>query len=105
MEPAFNKPKPDVGHQIKRAVAKDAYYAGCWVYSVTTGKWYTPEEFVESDEKIRMHRNKPEEGLFKVMDPKAGIRTKLDKLNKMRIELEEFTRKVCDYYDFKRKGK
>lgn len=105
MEPAWNKPKPDLGHQLIRAIAKDAYFAGCWVYSVETGNWYTPEEFVKSAERVRMHRNKPEEGQFKVMDPKAGIRVKLDKLHKMQAELDEFTRKVCDYYDFKRKGK
>lgn len=105
MEVPLNKPKSDIGYQLKRAVARDAYHAGCWVYSVETGKWYTPEDFVQSAERVRMHRNKPEEGQFKVMDPKAGIRTKLDKLNKMQMELEEFTKKVCDYYDFKRKGK
>jgi hypothetical protein len=105
MEQAFNKPKPDIGYHMKRAVARDAYHAGCWVYSAATGKWYTPEEFVNSDETVDIHRGKPKEGKFKVMDPKAGIRTKLEKLHKMQTELDKFTRKVCDYYDFKRKAK
>lgn len=105
MEPAWMKEQPDIGHQMKRAVAADAYHAGCWVYSVKTGKWYTPEEFVKSDESVDIHRGKPEEGKFKVVDPKAGIKAKMEKVRIVQMELEEFTKKVCDYYDFKRKGK
>lgn len=105
MKPQLNKPKPDIGHQQIRAIAKDAYIAGCWVYSIETRKWYTPEEFVKSNERVTMHRNKPEEGQFKVIDPKAGIRAKTEKLTLVQKELEEFTKKVCEYYDFKRKGK
>lgn len=105
MEAPFTKKTPDIGQQQKRVIAKDAYYAGCWVYCIDSGKWYTPEEFVHSPERIYEHRGKPQDSQFKVMDPKAGISAKMEKVRIAQAELEEFTKKVCDYYDFKRKGK
>lgn len=105
MDIQWLKPENDPAYRHKRALAKDAYYAGCWIFSVKTGKWYTPEEFVKSNETVSVHRGKPDQADFKVMDPKAGIKQKLTKLSADQKELEEFTKKVCDYYDFKRKGK
>lgn len=102
MDPAW-KNKPSPGEQAKRAKAVDAYHAGCWIYVPERDKWYSPEEFMKSAESVGMYHGKDNADRFKVRDPRAGILEKLQRIEQLQQELKEFTRRVLDYYDLKRK--
>lgn len=102
MEPAW-KNKPSPGQEAKRAKAKDAYYAGSWIYVPERDKWYSPEEFMLSQETVNINRASNDADRFKVRDPKGGIIEKLDRIERMQQDLKDFVKKVLDYYDLKGK--
>ena len=84
----------------KRAYAKEAYLTGCWIYSVDNDIWYTPEEFMASGERIRIYRGQEEKGKYLIRDPKAGLKEKLEQLKKLQLEVDEYSRKLMNYFDF-----
>lgn len=102
MEPAW-KNKPNPGQEAKRAKAKDAYYAGSWIYVPEKDLWLSPEEFMQSSETVNMHRNNDDANRFKIIDPKIGILEKLERIERMQCDLRDFVKRVLGYYDLKRK--
>jgi len=64
----------DPNYAAKRVYAKEAYLSGCWIYCVTNDTWYSPEEFMASNESASFYRGKETLGKFKVIHPDAGIK-------------------------------
>ena len=92
-------------YAAKRAYAKEAWQSGFWIYCVPTGKWYTPTEFMESGESVRINRGKEISGKFVVRDPLAGITEKVDTANQLLREAEEMKNKHIEYMKQKAKNK
>ncbi|EOR93322.1 hypothetical protein ADIARSV_3509 [Arcticibacter svalbardensis MN12-7] len=105
MDGAWNKSDKDPDYMEKRVHAKDAYYSDCWIYSTHTQKWYTPEEFMAGNERVSHYRGREDERQFKIMDPKAGLKDKLAKLKEIQNDIDEFSTRMMDYYEFKKKKK
>ncbi len=81
----------------KIVYAKEAALSGYLVYAVRSNKWYTPDEFMQSDERIRVHRGEEEAGQFKVVDPAAALLKFRGQKTVMDQYIEEFTIKVAEY--------
>lgn len=88
----------------KREFAARAYRRGWWVYSKSSKRWYSPEEFMKSTELFDA-RTQDED--FGIHDPGIGVMERFRKLEKMIQELGEFMGRVNSYYERKprRKGK
>lgn len=98
----WTKPKERYpGYEAKRAIAKDAWFSGAWIYNSNNGKWYSPEEFMKSDEIVNFNRGKDDANKFKIRDPKVGIIEKIKILEVAQKEVSEFINRVHEYYDLK----
>lgn len=97
----------DPAEIAKLAIATDAGKAGCLIYSVNTGKWYTPKQFMKADiETVFIKRGRDNgEKIFKIMRPEAGIKQKLDNLQRAETELREFMATVIDVFALEAKQK
>lgn len=91
----------------KLAIATDAGKAGCLIYSVDTGKWYTPRQFMKAEnEKVGIHRGRENgEKLFKILPPESGIKQKLAALQLAEQDLREFMTTVIDVFALEAKQK
>ncbi|RQO65092.1 hypothetical protein DBR40_24790 [Pedobacter sp. KBW01] len=88
----------DSEYNAKRAIAKDAYNAGCIIYSTGSGKWYTPEEFMNTEsEKVSIHRGKDDGRKFTIMTIKAGVQKKLEALKYAEADLQNFMGRMLAY--------
>ena len=101
---AWNRPTiPDKGQVLKEVYASEARLSGFMVYSHRTGKWYTPDEFVDSDEIVYTFRNNEKGRDFAVRDPLSGlIEMKMKKVH-LEQEIEYFSLKIKEYNKLKRK--
>lgn len=94
----FNK---DPAYEIKRAIAKDAYFANAWIYNVNSDKWYSPEEFMEANDSISIHRGDDNSKKFKIRDPKGGILEKSKRVTEAQAQLNDFIERVDRYFELK----
>ncbi|WP_131535486.1 hypothetical protein [Pedobacter nototheniae] len=74
-----------------------------WIYSKTTKLWYTPEEFIWSNEDINVHRGKANAPQLILMDPREGLKKANDLILRASKFVEEHTKKINQYYDLKKK--
>ena len=81
----------------KIVYAKEAALSGYLVYSVKTNKWYTPDEFMQSDERISIHRGEERTEQFKVVDPEAALLKFKAQKTVMDQYIEDFTIKIKEY--------
>jgi hypothetical protein len=83
-----------------QSLYKEAVVAKLWVYRVDKKVWYTPEEFKDtyinnsSPESMKMILH-----YFKIIDPQAGLKQRLDFMKKTSEEIEIFTKRVIEYYN------
>jgi len=87
----------DPEYAQKRVYAKEAYHAKCFIYSRSTKQWYTPEEFMASDERVVIRRGKEELGVFLIIDPILAYKQKLELIVKLQNEAAEFKSKAEGY--------
>lgn len=100
MEPAW-KNKPSPGQEAKRAKAKDAYYAGSWIYVPEKDLWLSPEEFMQDENLVTIHRGADNTHKFKIRDPKTGILEKSKRVTEAQKQLNEFIERVDRYFELK----
>ena len=96
-----NRQSGDPAFQLRRAIAKDAYYANAWIYNPDTDKWYSPEEFMRDGNLITIHRGADNTHKFKIRDPKTGILEKSKRVTEAQRQLNEFIERVDQYYELK----
>ncbi|RQO79116.1 hypothetical protein DBR40_05195 [Pedobacter sp. KBW01] len=96
-------PAPDVGRDFRANLALKAKANNQWIYSKTTKKWYTPEEFAFSNEEIKVHRNKADAPQLILMDPRQGLEMANEMIVRSSKFIQEHTKKMWEYYDLKLK--
>jgi hypothetical protein len=89
----------DPYYNAKLVHAKDAHAAGCWVYSVSTKKLYTPREFMDSDEQVHIHRGKEDAARFKIVDPRGMLASIIEDIKYRSAEAAELQKRIYDYYE------
>lgn len=87
----------DPSFVAKEPIAKEARLARCLIYSVATRIWYTPQEFLDSGERVDIYRGKQSTKQFCIIDPAAGLRYKEEELKKIRMEHDRLKGKIEDY--------
>jgi hypothetical protein len=98
--PSDLKNKDSEAYKQKREIAVRAFNSGCIIYSQDTYKWYTPREFMESNERVVLK----EAGLekysnFTLLYPKHAIEREMEKLKKAQLDFDIFMKKVFDAFD------
>lgn len=93
----------DPNYAAKRAHAKDAYLSGCFVYCQHNDSWYTPEEFMASNESAEFYRGHERLDKFKIMHPDVGIAQLRDKAQALLEKANELERRKNEYYRNKKR--
>jgi len=100
------KKMQDPDYEKRLNIAMKAHELGCLIYSSDTGEWYTPREFVESDEKVVYTRNGlTEYHNFSTFYAKFAIESELSKLHKAEERFQKFMTKVQKAFDYTSKPK
>lgn len=88
----------DPDYEERREVAMRAYEKGLLIHSQTTGRLYTPREFLDSKEKL-IYENRGVKRYSNLTHfyPKAVIDAKLGKLQKARVELDKAENDLQDF--------
>lgn len=100
-----NRQTRDPSYEIKRSIAKDAYYANAWIYNADNDKWYSPEEFMETSGLISINHGRDNAAKYKIRDPKGGIIEKSKRVAEQQRQLNEFIERVDQYFELKAKGR
>lgn len=103
MKPAWMQVKDSPGAAEKKAIYQEALMSGCWIYSKGSKRWYTPDEFMASEETVNMHRNNSDGYKFAVKHPLIGLQERIDLLKRTQEEINTFNQKIHSYYDLRRK--
>jgi hypothetical protein len=85
------------------AVVDKAKMHGLWFYNSNFKSWLTPEEFsIEAKASLITsgQKNRAFIDQYYMSDPKEGIRLRMSTLKKSTNELNQFTEKVMNYYNF-----
>ena len=88
----------------KRPYAKEAYLSNCWVYSNQTGKLYTPEEFMDCEESVKIYRGQENTKQFRIIDPNAMMKHKEEQLLKLKYEIDNLYLRITTYNKSKQGG-
>jgi len=100
-----NRFTKDPSYEIKRSIAKDAYFANAWIYNADTDKWYSPEEFMEAPGLVSINHGRDNAAKYKIRDPKGGIIEKSKRVTELQRQLNEFIERVDQYFELKAKGR
>lgn len=93
-------------YKDKRAFAMRAYNAGCVIYTQGTRKWYTPREFMDSDETIEVKTfGSQDYANVTLMYPKHAIEKRLEDLRKAQEEFDAFMEKMMSAFELSPKQK
>lgn len=91
----------DPNYAAKRAHAKDAYVSGCWIFWLENDTWYSPEEFMASNESASFYRGKEDLNKFKIIHPSVGLAKKRDLIKLLEKEVNEMERRIIKYEGLK----
>lgn len=64
------------GAEVKYTIAKEAELSRYLIYARKSKVWYTPDGFMDSNEKPTIFRGKDDPTEFLVRDPESGMREK-----------------------------
>ncbi|MNL24325.1 hypothetical protein D3C87_1457530 [compost metagenome] len=103
VKPAWLQVRDAPGAAEKKAIYQEALLSGCWIYSKVSKKWYTPEEFMASEETVKKHRGDNDAYKFAVKDPLIGLQERIDLLHRTSQEIDIFNKRIHNYYELKRK--
>lgn len=78
-------------------VAKEAMSRKMWVYDPTNKGWFTPEEFSSKFGRLSQGYEVFVQRV-QIRDPRDGLNAGFRRLLDMQIKLEEFAKKMTDYY-------
>lgn len=93
------------GAAQKKAIFQEALISGCWIYSTVSKKWYTPDEFMASEETVHKHRDTDDSKKFVVKHPLIGLQERIDYLKRASEETDNFNKRIHNYYELRRKTK
>lgn len=83
-------------------IAMEAYNKGCVIFSENTRKWYTPREFVDSDEKVIFKRvGLDNYSNFTNFYPAFAIKSKLEALHDAEQEFQDFMKKMLNAFELR----
>ncbi len=89
------KDKNSEAYKDKLNLAMKAYDSGCIIFSHDTKKWYTPREFMDSDESVVFKQLGMEKQTnFTLISPDHAIKRKLEDLHKAEQDFDAFMRKI-----------
>jgi hypothetical protein len=98
------KNKDSEAYKQKREIAVRAFESGCIIFSQDTRKWYTPREFMESDEKVVFKvLGLDKYSNFTLFYPKHAIEREMEKLYKAQADFDTFMKKVLDNFEISAK--
>lgn len=93
------KDKDSVAYKDKLKVAMDAFNSGCVIHSNDTGKWYTPREFMDSNERLVFTKVDFNEHInFTLIYPSHAIKRKLHDLQAAEQDFQSFMLKMLDAF-------
>lgn len=101
--PAWMQVRDAPGAAEKKAIYQEALLSGCWIYSKVSKRWYTPEEFMDSEETVNKHRGSDDGKKFVVKHPLIGLQERIDVLHRTSQEIDAFNKRIHNYYELKRK--
>ncbi|MBB2148787.1 hypothetical protein [Pedobacter gandavensis] len=87
----------DPAYAAKEPYAKEARLSKFVVYSAATKKIYTPEEFLDCQEKVDIFRGKENTKQFRIIDPMAYLKYKDEELARLREEQDKLKAKISSY--------
>src|SRR5689334_772628 len=85
------QPEPVESKRGCKDISMEAKNRNHWIYDPSSKKWYTPEEFMELNERI-VTGNEQYLSQVKIMDPLDGIKAGYVRLLDTQIKLEDFTK-------------
>ena len=95
---------PEYEKRLK--IAMKAFEAGCVIFSMNTQKWYSPREFIESDEVVVFKMYGMEERHnFTLFYPKFAIQKKMEDLKKAELDFENYIDWIMNAFEFSPKQK
>jgi hypothetical protein len=96
----MNNTPPDKNsdaYKAKLALSIKAFEKGCFIHSKDTGKLYTPREFLESDEKIKIETYAQQDYSNMTLHYVDYLmKSKLAELRKAQQDYDEFMQKVVE---------
>ncbi|WP_074590447.1 hypothetical protein [Pedobacter antarcticus] len=93
-------------YQHRKQLAMKAHRSGCVIFSPETQKYYTPREFLDSNEVVKyIVREMVPATNFDLMKPKIAIKKKLEELNKTESEFQDFLRRMMSAFEMAPKTK
>ena len=96
----------DPMYEKRKELALIAFNSGCMIYASDTGKWYTPKEFVESDQVIDTKVYAMQEYSNIVLHyAKNALIVEQEKMRKKQIEYEAFMKRVLEAFELHPIGK
>ena len=91
--------KDSEAYKTKREIAIKAFNLGCVIFSHDTKKVYTPREFVDSDEVVRVQKLGVQTyNNFTLHYAKHAIAKKLEELRHAQEEFDKFMLKMLDAF-------
>ena len=91
--------KGSVAYKDKLKVALDAFNSGCVIHSNDTGKWYTPREFMDCDERVVFTKVDSSEQInFTLIYPNHAIKRKSHDLQDAEQDFQSFMLKMLDAF-------
>ncbi|WP_316743401.1 hypothetical protein [Pedobacter antarcticus] len=93
-------------YQNRKKLALEAYEKGCVIFSPQSQRFYTPREFIDSDEIVTYKMV----GMSKfsncgLMEPKYAIAKKLEVRNRAEIDFKDFMERMMKAFELHPKGK
>jgi hypothetical protein len=87
-------------YEARKKLAVRAFEKGTLIYSTASRKFYTPREFLDSNEKVVITKNGLDELCnCKLHYPKNAIEKKLEDLRNAQLEFDMFMKKVMTAFE------
>lgn len=93
--------KNSEAYKAKLKIALKAFDTGSLIISTETQKWYTPREFMESNERVQVKTYGMQEySNFTLHYAQNAIKKKLEELHLAQAELDAMVEKVLTAFEF-----
>ena len=90
----------DKDYEARKTLSLQAFEKGCVIFSSTSGKFYTPREFLDSGEQLKvLHSGVNSYTNWNLHYPKSAIGKKLEDLQKAQKDFDEFMTKMMTAFD------
>lgn len=80
-------------------IAERARKTRYWMYQMSSGKWYTPEEFITFFSRVRPADQQKALSDFTLRDPVRELKTQRQHLDQLAKQMQEFGLRVASYYE------